>query len=99
MLGVVGLLAFAYAQQSEQVDAVETENQEILSQHKALGATFAKQSEKFAEQSRRLQEALRATYAKGFVAGQRVSSMPRALRPLARYVGRNARTHAAATGP
>ena len=86
MLGVVGLLAFAYAQQSEQVDAVETENQEILSQHKALGATFAKQSEKFAEQSRRLQEALRATYAKGFVAGQRVSSMPRALRPLARYV-------------
>ena len=85
MLGVLGLLAFAYARQSEQVDAVETENQEILSQHEAIGATFAKQSEKFAEQSRTLQEALRAAYAKGFFAGQRVSSMPRALRPLARY--------------
>ena len=85
MVGVLALLAFAYAQQSEQVDAVETENQEILSQHEAIGATFAKQSEKFTEQSRRLQEALRAAYAKGFFAGQRVSSMPRALRPLARY--------------
>ena len=85
MLGALGLLAFAYARQSEQVDAVETENQEILSQHEAIGATFAKQSEEFAEQSRRLQEALRAAYAKGFFAGQRVSRMPRALRPLARY--------------
>jgi hypothetical protein len=85
MIGVLALLALAYAQQSEQVDAVETENQEILSQHAAIGATFAKQSEKFTEQSRRLQAALDAAYAKGFSAGQRVSSMPRALRPLARY--------------
>ena len=84
-VGVLALLAVAYAQQSEQVDAVETENQEILSQHEAIGATFAKQSEKFSEQSRKLQEALRAAYAKGFFAGQRVSNMPPALRPLARY--------------
>ena len=85
VLGALALLGFAYAQQSEQVDAVENENQEILGQHEAIGATFAKQSEKFTEQSRRLQEALRAAYTKGFFAGQRVSSMPRALRSLARY--------------
>jgi hypothetical protein len=85
MVGVLALLAVAYARQSQQVDAVETENQEILSQHKAIGATFAKQSEKFVEQSRKLQEALRAAYAKGFLAGQRVSKMPPALRPLARF--------------
>ena len=85
MIGVLALLAVAYAQQSEQVDAVENENQEILSQHEAIGATFAKQSEKFVEQSRKLQEALRAAYAKGFLAGQRVSNLPPALRPLARF--------------
>ena len=45
----------------------------------------AKQSEKFAAQSRRLQEALRAAYAKGFFRGQRVSSMPAALHPLGRF--------------
>ena len=54
MVGVLALLAFAYAQQSDQVDAVKSENKEILSQHAAIGATFAKQSEKFAAQSRRL---------------------------------------------
>jgi hypothetical protein len=85
MVGVLALLAFAYAQQSEQVDAVKSENQEILGQHAVIGATFAKQSEKFAAQSRRLQEALRAAYAKGFFRGQRVSSMPAALRPLGRF--------------
>lgn len=85
MIGVLALLAVAYAQQSQKVEAVETENQEILNQHEAIGATFAKQSEKFVEQSRKLQEALRAAYAKGFLAGQRVSNMPAALRPLARY--------------
>jgi len=85
MIGVLALLAVAYAQQSEQVEAVETENQEILSQHEAIGAIFAKQSDKFAEQSRKLQEALRAAHAKGFLAGQRVSNMPAALRPLARF--------------
>ncbi len=85
MVGVLALLAFAYAQQSDQVDAVKSENKEILSQHAAIGATFAKQSEKFAAQSRRLQEALRAAYAKGFFRGQRVSSMPPALRPLGRF--------------
>ena len=85
MVGVLALLAYAYAQQSEQVDAVKSENQEILSQHAVIGATFAKQSEKFAAQSRRLQEALRAAYAKGFFRGQRVSSMPAALRPLGRF--------------
>lgn len=85
MIGVLALLAVAYARQSEEVDAVETENQEILSQHEAIGAIFAKQSEKFATQSKKLQDALRAAYAKGFFAGRRVSSMPPALRPLARY--------------
>ena len=85
LVGVLALLAFAYAQQSEQVDAVEAENQEILSQHEAIGATFAGQSKKFEQQSRRLQDALRAAYAKGFFAGQRASNMPASLRQLARY--------------
>lgn len=85
MIGVLALLAVAYARQSEQVDEVGTENQEILSQHKAIGATFAEQSRKFVQQSRKLQEALRAAYAKGFFAGQRASNMPVALRQLARY--------------
>jgi hypothetical protein len=85
MLGVLALLAVAYAQQSEQVDEVEAENQEILSQHTAIGATFAQQSKRFVQQSRKLQEALRMSYAKGFLAGQRASNMPVALRQLARY--------------
>jgi hypothetical protein len=85
MLGVLALLAVAYAQQSEQVDEVEAENQEILSQHKAIGATFAKQSKRFVQQSRKLQDALRTSYARGFLEGQRTSNMPLAFRQLARY--------------
>lgn len=85
MMGALALLAVAYTQQSEQVDEVEAENQQILSQHKAIGATFAEQSKKFVQQSRKLQEALRTSYANGFLAGQRASNMPVALRQLARY--------------
>jgi hypothetical protein len=85
MTGVLALLAVAYAQQSEQVDAVEAENQEILSQHKAIGATFAEQSRRFVQQSRKMREALGTAYGKGFLAGQRASNMPVALRQLARY--------------
>jgi nitrogen fixation-related uncharacterized protein len=85
MVGVVALLALAYARQSEQVDDLEAQNGQILSQHKAIGATFAKQSEKFEQQSKKLESALRTAYDKGFVAGKRASSLPKALRPLARY--------------
>ena len=85
VIGVLALLAVAYAQQSEQVNEVESENQEILSQHEAIGATFAEQSRKFVQQSRKLQEALRTAYSKGYLAGQRASNMPVSLRQLARY--------------
>ena len=85
MMGAFALLAFAYARQSEQVDAVEAENQEILSQHEAIGATFAGQSKKFERQSQKLRDALRAAYAKGFFAGQRAPNIPASLRRLTRY--------------
>ncbi len=85
MMGAFALLAFAYARQSEQVDAVEAENQEILSQHEAIGATFAGQSKKFERQSQELRDALRAAYAKGFFAGQRAPNIPASLRRLTRY--------------
>jgi hypothetical protein len=84
-VGVLALLAVAYARQSEQVDEVEAENQEILSQHKILGATFTEQSKKFERQSRNLREALRTSYGNGFLAGQRAARMPVGLRGLARY--------------
>jgi nitrogen fixation-related uncharacterized protein len=85
MLGMIALLAVAYAQQSQQVDEVKAENQEILSQHKALGATFAEQSKKFVQQSRKFEKALRASFAKGLLVGRRASDMPLALRKLAGY--------------
>jgi nitrogen fixation-related uncharacterized protein len=85
MVGAVAILALAYARQSGQVNDLEAQNGEILSQHKAIGATFAKQSEKFEQESRKLESALRTAYGKGFLAGKRASSLPQALRPLARY--------------
>jgi hypothetical protein len=85
MIGVFALLAVAYAQQSGQVDELESENDEILSQHRTIGATFAKQSLKFAQESKKLENALRTAYGQGFRAGQRASTLPVALRPLARY--------------
>jgi hypothetical protein len=85
MVGIIALLAVAYAQQSQRVDEVKAENQEILSQHKALGATFAEQSRKFVQQSKKLEKALRTSYAKGVLVGQRTSNMPFALRKLATY--------------
>jgi nitrogen fixation-related uncharacterized protein len=85
MVGAVAILALAYARQSGEVNDLEAQNGEILSQHKAIGATFAKQSEKFKQESRKLESALRTAYGKGFIAGKRASSLPKALRPLARY--------------
>jgi hypothetical protein len=85
MMGALVVLAVAYAQQSERVDEVEAENQQILSQHKTIGATFAEQSKKFVQQSRKLREALRTSYGKGFLAGQRASNMQVVRRQLAPY--------------
>lgn len=85
LAGTLALLAVAYVQQSNKVDDLEAQNREILVQHVAIGATFAEQSKKLQQESRRLNGALRSSFREGFRAGQAAARLPASLRPLARY--------------
>jgi hypothetical protein len=85
MAGTLSLIAFAYVQQSDKVEALETQNEEILNDHHVIGKAFAEQAKKLARQSRKLDSALRSSYGLGFLAGQEASRLPRGLRPLARH--------------
>jgi hypothetical protein len=85
LTGALSLLALAYVQQSDRVEALETQNDEILTDHHVIGKAFAKQTRRLAQQSKRLDEALRSSYGQGFRAGQEVTRLPRALRGLARH--------------
>jgi nitrogen fixation-related uncharacterized protein len=82
-IGVVALLGVAYAQQSEQVEALEEENDRILADHESIGAKFSEQTKRFQSQAARLEDAIRSSYGQGFAAGRRASSLPRPLRSLA----------------
>ena len=84
LVGALALLGTAYALQADKVDDLEAQNDRILSDHKAIGAAFSKQSRKVAETSRRLDKAVRQSYDNGFVAGQQALTIPLPLRPLAR---------------
>ena len=85
MLGVLGLFGVAYAMQADRVEELEAENETILDDHHAIGKKFAEQSNRFVEESRELEEALRASYGQGFLAGRASARLPAQLRTLARY--------------
>ena len=85
MAGTLSLIAFAYIEQSDKVEALETQNQEILDDHHAIGEAFAEQTKKLASQSRKLEEVVRSSYGQGYSAGREASQLPRAVRPLARH--------------
>ena len=85
MAGTLSLIAFAYIEQSDKVEALETQNQEILDDHHAIGHAFAEQTKKLARQSRELDAVVRSSYGLGYAAGQEASQLPQAMRPLARH--------------
>jgi hypothetical protein len=85
MAGTLSLIAFAYIQQSDEVEALQAENEAILDEHDVIGKAFAQQQKKLETQARRLESALRASYGQGFLAGREATRLPRALRPLARH--------------
>ena len=85
MVGVLALFGVAYAQQSDQVEELQAQNDSILSDHHAIGEKFAEQSKRLAEQTRKLEAAIRSSYGQGFLAGQAALRLPVGLRSLARY--------------
>ena len=85
MAGALALIGVAYVQQSEKVDDLETQNEQIVGDHAAIGQTFAQQSKKFVQQSKEVEAAIRESYGQGFLAGQRARGVPTRLSPLARY--------------
>ena len=85
MLGVLALFGVAYAQQSDRVDELQAQNDNIVSDHHAIGDMVAQQSERFAEQSRKLEAAIQSAYRQGFRAGQEAVRLPVELRSLARH--------------
>lgn len=85
MVGVLALFGVAYARQSDQVEELQAQNESILSDHHAIGAKFAEQSKRLAQQTRRLEAALRSSYGQGYLAGQEALRLPVGLRSLARY--------------
>jgi hypothetical protein len=85
LIGVLAVFGVAYARQSDRVEELQSQNDSILADHEAIGEKFAAQSERFAQESRKLEDALRSTYGQGFRAGQEAMRLPAALRPLARY--------------
>ena len=82
LLALLVLLAVAYARQSERVEDLEAQNASILDDHHAIGELFAKQSERFDEEARRLESAVQSAYGSGFRAGREAASLPAGLRPL-----------------
>jgi len=79
LLGGIGLIGFAYLEQSDKVEVLERKNEKILADHGAIGATFGQQAkefeaqaQKFAQQTKKLESAIGSSYRQGFVAGQRV---------------------------
>jgi nitrogen fixation-related uncharacterized protein len=85
MTGALALIGVAYVQQSEKVDDLAAENEQILGDHTAIGQAFAQQSKQFVKQSKEVEAAIRATYRQGFLDGQRARGVPARLSPLARY--------------
>jgi hypothetical protein len=85
MAGTLSLIAYAYIDQSDKVEALESQNEKILDDHHAIGKAFAQQTEKLARQSRNLEAVVRSSYGQGFRAGQEASLVPRAIRELARH--------------
>jgi nitrogen fixation-related uncharacterized protein len=87
MIGVLAVFGVAYARQSDQVEELQSQNETILDDHHAIGDAFAEQSKRFAEQSRKLEAAIRSSYGQGFLAGREAVRLPVELRSLARYAG------------
>lgn len=85
MAGTLSLIAFAYIEQLDKVEALETQNEKILGDHDAIGEAFAQQTKKLARQSRKLEAVVRSSYGQGYLAGREASQLPRAMRPLARH--------------
>ena len=85
MAGTLSLIAFAYIEQSDKVEALETQNRNILDDHHAIGNAFAEQTKKLARQSRKLDAVVRSSYGQGYLAGREAAQLPPAIRPLARH--------------
>ena len=82
VVGVISILAFEYARQSERVDDLEAQNAGILSDHGVIGNKFANQSKRFEQEARKLERAMRSAYARGYRAGRETASLPPSLRAL-----------------
>jgi hypothetical protein len=82
LLAVLVLLAVAYVRQSERVDDLQSQNETILDDHHAIGQQFAKQSTRFTQEARKLEEAVQSAYSRGFRAGRETASLPPSIRLL-----------------
>jgi hypothetical protein len=83
LLGAFAVFALAYERQSDRIEELQEQNASILGDHHAIGAQFADQSKRFAEESKKLEEAIESSYGRGYLAGREAASLPKALRPLA----------------
>jgi nitrogen fixation-related uncharacterized protein len=82
VLFLLGLLAVAYARQSERVDDLQAQNEDILDDHHAIGQQFSEQSKRFTKEARKLEEAVQSAYSRGFRAGRETARLPPSLRSL-----------------
>lgn len=83
LLGAFAVFALAYERQSDRIEELQDQNASILDDHHAIGAQVAEQSERFAEEARKLDEAIESSYGRGYLAGREAAMLPRALRQLA----------------
>jgi hypothetical protein len=83
LLGALAVFLVAYERQSDRIAALQDQNESILGDHHAIGAQFAEQSDRFAEEARKMEEAIQSSYGRGYLAGREAATLPKALRSLA----------------
>ena len=71
LLGALAVFLVAYERQSDRIAALQEQNESILGDHHAIGAQFAEQSDRFAEEARKMEEAIQSSYGRGYLAGRR----------------------------
>jgi hypothetical protein len=82
---------FAYDRQANKVEDLEVTNEKIQMEHLAIGGLIQKQQKIFTKQMSRARSNAARQFTRGFQAGKRADNLPRALRPLERYVSRGLR--------
>jgi len=86
LFGLGAITYAAYNRQADRVEQVQAENAKLEHDHHLIGAKFAEQSERLAEQSARLKAAvvaLNGAYRRGFTKGRRATTLPAQFRALA----------------